>query len=84
MRADDGDSPVRHLIVNHLIQEADCPFHLQRKAMQEPYLNLLRRTYGPRMTLVELPLLPGEVRGIQGIQQIADILFPHSDRRQYK
>ena len=75
---------VRHLIINHLIREADCPFHQQRKAMQEPYLNLLHRTYGPRMSLVELPLLPGEVRGLQGIQQIADILFPNSGRRQYR
>jgi len=75
---------VRHLIINHLIREADCPFHRQRKAMQDQYLNLLHRAYGPKMTLVELPLLPGEVRGIQGIQQIADILFPSSGRLQYK
>ena len=80
----DFNFSVRHLIINHLIREADCPFHQQRKAVQEPYLNLLHRAYDPRMSLVELPLLPGEVRGLQGIQQIADILFPNSGRRQYR
>jgi len=75
---------VRHLIVNHLIQEPDCPFHRRRQAMQHPYLNLLRETYGRRMELVEVPLLSGEVRGLQGIRQIADILFPGVDARRFR
>jgi arsenite-transporting ATPase len=73
----DFDFCIRHLIINYLIREADCPFHQQRKAMQEQYLNLLHRTYGSQMAVAELPLLPGEVRGLQGIQQIADALFPN-------
>jgi len=72
---------VRHLIVNHLIQEADCPFHRRRQAMQHPYLKLLRETYGPQMEVVEVPLLPDEVRGLQGIRQITGILFPEADAR---
>jgi hypothetical protein len=44
-------------------------------------LNLLRETYGRRMELVEVPLLSGEVRGLQGIREIADILFPGFDAR---
>jgi len=66
---------VRHLIINHLIQEADCPFHCRREAMQRQYVNHLRHTYGRQMTLVQVPLQPEEVRGIQGIRRIADILF---------
>jgi arsenite-transporting ATPase len=73
---------VRHLIVNHLIQEADCPFHRRRRAMQQPYLNLLRKTHGRLREIVEVPLLPGEVRGLRGIREIAEILFPAAaDRR---
>lgn len=67
---------VHHLIINHLIQEADCPFHRRRQAMQRQYLDLLRNTYGREMALAEVPLLSDEVRGIPGIRQIADILFP--------
>jgi len=43
--------------------------------MQQPYLKLLRETYGRQMELVEVPLLPSEVRGLEGISQIARILF---------
>lgn len=72
---------VRHLIVNHLIQEADCPFHRRRRAMQQPHLTLLRETYGRRREIVEVPLLPDEVRGLRGIREIAGILFPGADPR---
>ena len=72
---------VRHLIVNHLIQEADCPFHRRRRAMQQPHLTFLRETYGRRREIVEVPLLPDEVRGLRGIREIAGILFPGADPR---
>ena len=68
--------PVRHLIVNNLIQEADCLFHRQRKKMQQEYLRVLRRNYGQRLALVEVPLLAQEVRGVERIAQVAGILFP--------
>jgi arsenite/tail-anchored protein-transporting ATPase len=67
---------VGHLIVNHLVQEADCDFHRQRQAMQRKYLKLLRENYGPRLSLTELPLLPYEVKGIKRIIQVEEILFP--------
>jgi arsenite/tail-anchored protein-transporting ATPase len=67
---------VPHLIINNLIQEADCPFHRRRQAMQRQYVKLLREAYSPSMSLIEVPLLPEEVRGLQGIQQVAGILFP--------
>jgi arsenite/tail-anchored protein-transporting ATPase len=67
---------VGHLIVNHLVLEADCDFHRQRRAMQRKYLNMLKDKYGRRMRLIEVPLLPYEVRGVERIAQVAEILFP--------
>jgi arsenite-transporting ATPase len=67
---------VGHLIINHLIQEADCDFHRQRRTMQRKYIGLLREAYGKRMALVEIPLFPYEVRGNRRITQLAEILFP--------
>jgi len=67
---------VPHLIINNLVQEADCAFHRQRLSMQRKYVNLLRETYGQRMSLVEIPLLPYEVRGVKRITQVSEILFP--------
>jgi len=67
---------VRYLIINNLIQDADCAFHRQRKSMQRQYISLLRDAYGQRMSLVEVPLLPYEIKGVKRITQISDILFP--------
>jgi len=69
---------VRHLIINNLVQQADCPFHRQRQAMQRKYLNQLRESYGQRMELIEIPLLAEEVKGVQRIQEVSDILFSES------
>ena len=43
--------------------------------MQRPYLELLKNAYGGRMTLTPLPLLPHEVRGIERLKQVEEILF---------
>jgi arsenite/tail-anchored protein-transporting ATPase len=73
---DEFHLPVGHLIVNNLVQEADCDFHRLRQAMQQEYLKALRERYGRRMNLVEVPLLAYEVRGVKRIAQVAEILFP--------
>lgn len=64
-----------YLIVNHLINEADCLFHHRRKSMQDQYLQKLRETCSPNLKLVELPLLAEEVKGIKRIQEIAHLVF---------
>jgi arsenite-transporting ATPase len=71
---------VSHLIVNHLVLEADCDFHRRRRVMQQKYLNILRERYELRMTLVEIPLLSHEVRGVERITEVADMLFPPPGR----
>jgi arsenite-transporting ATPase len=76
---DEFDLHVGHLIVNHLVRDADCDFHRRRKAMQLEYLTLLRQNYGERLSLTELPLLPYEVKGIDRIRQVEGILFPASE-----
>jgi len=73
---DDFHLPVSHLIVNHLVEQADCDFHLQRQAMQRRYLEILRDAYGQRMKMIEIPLLPYEVKGIRRISQVSEFLFP--------
>ena len=73
---DDFRLSVGHLIVNNLVQEADCDFHRQRQAMQRKYLKALSAQYGKRMTLIEVPLFPYEVRGVKRIAQVAKVIFP--------
>ena len=66
---------VKHLIINYVIQEADCDFHKIRKEMQQNYIQILEQQYSPRIGLIEIPLMPQEVKGVERIRKISDILF---------
>jgi anion-transporting ArsA/GET3 family ATPase len=66
---------VRHLIVNGVIEKPDCDFHRQRMEMQKPHIETLEREFGERMTLVKLPLLPFEVKGVERLQAVEAMLF---------
>jgi len=66
---------VNHLIVNYVIQEADCNFHKIRKEMQQNYIQILKNQYSHRIELIELPLMPQEVKGVERINRISEILF---------
>jgi signal transduction histidine kinase len=71
----------RHMIVNNLIQNPDCLFHRERQAMQRVYLEQLRQAYGHRMVLDEVFLLATEVKGMERIGKVADILFARDEKK---
>jgi arsenite-transporting ATPase len=66
--------PVNHLIINHVIEKADCPFHQARKEMQAHYIQLLSKTYGDRLHLTLLPLYPTEIKGTDKLKKVSEIL----------
>jgi arsenite-transporting ATPase len=66
---------IRHLIVNHVIQGFDSEFLQQRQAMQRPYLDLLAKEYGQRMTITRLPLFAREIKGTRRLQDLEMVLF---------
>lgn len=66
---------IHHLVVNHVIERDDSDFLRRRRAMQQPYLDLLEREYGGRMTITRLPLLADEVKGIAQLHTLAGLLF---------
>ncbi|MGD8759495.1 MAG: ArsA family ATPase [Anaerolineales bacterium] len=66
---------VRFLIVNHVIQEADCAFHEARKAMQQEYIKILEEAYGDHIPLVHVPEFALEVKGVDRIGEVSEILF---------
>jgi len=66
---------VRYLIINDIILSANGDFLRQRMEMQQPYLRMLEEEFGGRMTLVRLPLLPYEVKGIARLTEVERILF---------
>ena len=72
---DENHLSIRALIVNSVIEDADCAFHRERQEMQKRYWNLLLEEYGSRFPLVAVPLSAHEVKGIQRIREFGDILF---------
>ncbi len=66
---------VHYMIVNDVIVDPDCDFHRQRQAMQRPYIEMLNDEYDGDITLVELPLLPYEVKGIERLKEVEGFLF---------
>lgn len=66
---------VRYLIINHVIEHADCSFHKVRQKMQKMYLRTLEENYGSRIEMVHVPESPLEVMGIDRIKEISQILF---------
>ena len=72
---DENHMPVNALVVNSVIQEADCEFHRVRQAMQKRYWKILLEAYGSRFPLVAVPLSAYEVKGILRIREFGEILF---------
>jgi len=66
---------IRYLIVNHVIQEPDCPFHRQRAAMQRPYIELLAQTYDGQLEMIQLPAFAKEMKGIDRLKILERVLF---------
>jgi arsenite-transporting ATPase len=72
---DEYQLKVNHLIVNYVIQEADCEFHKLRREMQQGYIKILRDQYAHRTQLIEIPLSPQEIKGVERIKRISNMLF---------
>ena len=72
---DEYQLKVNHLIVNYVIQEADCEFHRIRREMQQSYIGILKNQYSHRIQLIEVGLSACEIKGVERIKKVADILF---------
>jgi arsenite-transporting ATPase len=66
---------IQHLIVNHVIAQADSEFLQRRQAMQHPYLDLLAEEYSQRMTITRLPLFADEIKGTNRLRELEALLF---------
>ena len=66
---------VNALIVNYVIEKADCDFHTRRQAMQRGYWSQLNTQYGSRLPILAVPLSADEVRGVRRIETFGAHLF---------
>ena len=69
------DLRISRLIVNNVVQVADSPFLEQKRSQQQPHLRRLRERHGG-VPIVEIPLFPQEVRGVERLRAVGQLLAP--------
>ena len=69
--------PAQEIIVNNLVRDESSEFLRTRAAGQKRYLDLIHQKCST-LRIRELPLSPLEVKGVDRLRAIADILFPDS------
>ncbi|MGC9779099.1 MAG: ArsA family ATPase [Candidatus Heimdallarchaeota archaeon] len=67
--------PVEHMIINQLIPPSkDCKFCAKRFEIQEKTMMTLKQYFG-KYDLIEIPMVPQEIRGIEQLKLLAEKLF---------
>ena len=69
------DLRISRLIVNNVVQAVDSPFLEQKRSQQQPHLERLRERHGG-LPIVEIPLFPREVRGVERLRAVGQLLVP--------
>ena len=64
---------IERLIVNNVVQVVDSPFLVQKMRQQQPHLEGLRERYRD-VPIVEVPLFPQEVRGVERLRAVGQLL----------
>lgn len=64
---------IRRLIVNNVVRVTDSPFLERKSLQQQQHLDALRGAY-PALPLVEVPLFPQEVRGVERLREVGRLL----------
>jgi len=60
-------------VVNNVVQVADSPFLEQKRRQQQAHLARLRERHAG-VPIVEIPLFPQEVRGVERLRAVGDLL----------
>jgi arsenite-transporting ATPase len=66
---------INYILVNNVLQNAESEFNRQRMEMQQGYLQILREEYGEGRKVVEVPLFPHEIKGVERLRELERVLF---------
>lgn len=69
------DLRISRLIVNNVVGVTDSPFLAQKRQQQQAHLAQLRERHGD-VPIVEIPLFPQEIRGVERLQTVGRLLCP--------
>ena len=68
------DLKVQRLIINNVVMEKDSDFLLMRAGQQKGYIEAIYNRYS-NLEIVELPMFPYELKGLDRLKEIEKILF---------
>ncbi len=68
---------IRQLIINNVVRVTDSPFLFQKAQQQRPHLERLRECFGT-LSMVEIPLFPEEVYGVERLRAVGRLLWSRS------
>jgi arsenite-transporting ATPase len=66
------------IVLNRVLTEeaADSEFNKQRRDFQQKYINELETSYKEKLPIVQIPLMPFEVKGVDALTKVSVVLFP--------
>lgn len=65
---------VKRIIVNNVVKGPDSDFLRAKAEQQLTYLKHIREIYS-HLKITELPMLPGEVKGLEKLREVGNLLF---------
>ena len=67
------------IVLNRVLTEeaADSVFNKQRRDFQQKYVEQLQITYKNKLPIIQIPLMPFEVKGVDALEKVGNILFPN-------
>jgi arsenite/tail-anchored protein-transporting ATPase len=66
--------PLHRMVVNGIVPENSCPFCMSRRSVQMKYLRDIRKQFESELDILEIPLFPGEMKGLDQLLQYAELL----------
>lgn len=66
------------IVLNRVLTEkaADSEFNKQRRDFQLKYIDELETSYKEKLPIVQIPLMPFEVKGVDALTKVSAVLFP--------
>jgi len=69
--------PCEHIVINVVVQQTDCDFCSSKRVEQQGYIKKIRSRFS-RHSVTKVPLFSHEVRGVDDLSKISDIIFGES------
>jgi len=71
--------PCSHVVINMIVPPTDCSFCVAKRTEQQGCIRKIEAKL-PDHTIVPVPLLPHDVRGLENLRQLAEIMYADAGR----